>query len=354
MVLSQYLLRIPYSLIWHLKKLLKIPMPIVFYTAELIDYYAFAPVLIHLKPLTLVSPNLEVRTHLKELGIPCQARNLFPRAVIMCRHSTHKFPCKSIIKIGLRHGAYHFKRLTKAANYNQFDLYMFSSTKDLEAAISIGVTCGKAIGFPRLDPALRREYTTVHISALRDKYQIQKDKACLFFCATWSKSGMSAIELWYDKLDGLKDRYNILVSVHPWTPKAIVNHITMIDGFRLVDSSDSLPLITQTDVCIGDSSSMLAEFCALDIPIITFKTSKARRSLDEIEELIASFSLQISSFSELEEAVQALLADSNYLAEGRKRAKQIMFDNLDGSASNRAAAEILKLIPSLAKDGTCI
>lgn len=347
MVFSQYLLRPPFSLIWHIKRLLKLPMPIVFYCPELIDYYAFAPVLKHLNNVTCVSPNPIVRAHLSSHGIQCKKLLLFPKAVIMCRHATHKFPCKAIVKIGLRHGAYHFKKMTKAANYNQFDLYMFSSAKDLEAAQQIGVSCGKAIGFPKLDPALRGEYTPRQICELRKKYHLDDNKSCLFFCATWAKSGMSAIQEWYDKLASLSGMYNILVSVHPWTPQHIVDTLCASIQRPIIDTADTLPLMTQTDVCIGDSSSMLAEFCALDIPIITFKTHKAKRRLDEIDALIAMFSLQISSFNELPETIQKLLNNPGYQAQGRESARQIMFDNLDGSASAKAVTEIIKLIPSL-------
>lgn len=348
MVFSELLYRLPYSAIWHILRFLKRPQPIIVYCPELIDYYSISPVLKHLGDTLIVTMNPAVMALLKQKPIPYTGLPAYPKAVIMCRHATHKFPCHSIIKIGMRHGPYHFKRMTRAGNYNQFDLYLFSSQADLSAAEAIGVHCGKAIGFPRLDPAFDGSIGQSELDDLKDKLMLDANKAVLLFSATWDKSGMSAVQTWCNRLGNLTPHYNVLVTLHPWTQKNIVDRIAYTPGVHLIREANLLPYIALADVCVGDTSSLLAEFCALGKPIITFKTDKAKRSLDEIDELISMMSIRISSFNELENAIRRLISNPELLKEQQMTANHIMFDHLDGKAAERAAAEIIKLIPELA------
>ena len=130
----------------------------------------------------------------------------------------------------MRHGPYHFKRMTKAANYNQFDLFMFSSSKDLEMAVDIGVKVGKAIGFPRLDPALDGSIGPEDIASLSSTLNLKPGLPTLLFTATWSKSGMSAVDKWYDRLDAFTSQYNVLVTLHPWTESKYRDAIYSTEG----------------------------------------------------------------------------------------------------------------------------
>lgn len=349
MVFSETLLRLPYSLIWHLLRILNSLEPVVVYCQELIDYYSISPVLEHLGKTLIITRNKELIAILKRKQIPFGKMPSFPKAVIMCRHATHKFPCSPIVKIGMRHGPYHFKRMTMAKNYNRFDLYLFSSLADLQAAEEIGVHCGKAVGFPRLDAMRDGSISPSDLDRLKEKLQLDDRKPVLLFSATWDKSGMSAVQNWYNRLHTITARYNILVTLHPWTEKSIARRIEATEGVHLIHDANLLPYIMLADVCIGDTSSLLAEFSALSKPIITFKTERAKRSLDEIEELISMISLPISSFNELEKAIETLLNAPEHLKDKQMKANHIMFDAFDGKASQRAAAQIIKLIPELAK-----
>ncbi len=46
-----------------------------------------------------------------------------------------------------------------------------------------------------------------------------------FVTATWDKSGQSAVERWADKLAPLTQRYNVMVTVHPWTSAHFIEQI---------------------------------------------------------------------------------------------------------------------------------
>ncbi|MGC9362312.1 MAG: CDP-glycerol glycerophosphotransferase family protein, partial [Candidatus Syntrophosphaera sp.] len=318
---------------------------LVFYCGQMIDHHCFDPVRKHLPEVTYATSNPALKRELDRLGIVAKRLPVFPRAVIMCRHATHRFPCDKITKIGLRHGAYHFKRLTGADNYNRFDLYLFTSRADLQAAETIGVKTGMAVGFPRLDPAFDGSITEEDLSRLRKELKLDPARPVLLFTATWEKSGMSAIHLWYDRLSELTSRYDILVTAHPWTGRKYLEKIEATPGVRLLREVDLTPHLMLADVVIGDTSSLLGDCSALGRPIVTFKTGKAPRSLEEIDRLLDLFSLRVTSFAQVPAAVERLLEDPRLLEQGRREANRIMFDALDGKAGQRAAAEILKILP---------
>lgn len=342
MVFSEFIYRIPYTIVWHLRKLAGIEMPVLFYVGEYIDYLCYFSIQRHLPSISVVSDNSILRKRLKAEGVSCKALPCYPSAVIMCRHATHKFPCKAIIKIGMRHGAYHFKRMTKARNYNQFDLYLFSSKDDLEAAQKIGVNVGINAGFPRLDIAFDKD-----VIKKAELLKQQAHKPCILFTATWDKSGMSGIHKWYDKLHILSSKYQIFVTYHPWTDARYIRHLQAYKDIELIEEDNLYPNILASDVVIGDRSSLLAECSALQKPIIVFKTPLAKRSLEEIEELIKMFSIQIESFDQLPETIERVLSNAATLFPERERANRIMFDTIDARAGKQAAKLIKEFIPSL-------
>ncbi|MBW6513768.1 MAG: CDP-glycerol glycerophosphotransferase family protein [Candidatus Syntrophosphaera sp.] len=344
MVLSGTLFSLPYSLLWRIAQRFGKQPQLAFYCAEMVDFHCFEPVRKHLPDVTYIASDPKVRQALRNLGIEARRGLIFPRALVMCRHATHKFPCSRMLRIGLRHGAYHFKRLSKAANYNQFDLYLFTSQADLAAAEEIGVKVGKAVGFPRLDPVFNGSLPEDAITGLRRELKLDPHRPTLLFTATWDKSGMSALRHWHDRLAELTPRYNILATIHPWTDREYRKNIRSTPGVCFVRGADLIPYILLADVVIGDTSSLLADCSALGKPLITFRTVKGRRSLPEIDQLLSQISLRIKSFEELPAAVDRLLKEPKLLKQGQSEANRVMFDELDGKAGERAAAEILKLL----------
>lgn len=342
MVGSELLYRPIYTAAWkHAARIGRL-LPLAFYSPEEIDLIGFEPVAKHLPGLTYLSADYGVKARLKQATLPHKGLFSFPRVLIMSRHSLHRFPSPDIIGIGMRHGPYHFKRMTRADNYNRFSLYLFSSQADLEAAREIGVRVGEAVGFPRLDPAFDGSINDNHLKALKRKLALDPAKPILLFTATWDASGMSAIDLWFRHLDDLVKRWNVLVTLHPWISDKYRKGLRHIEGVRLISQPDLLKAMLLADVCVGDQSSILAECCALDKGIVTFETNPAARSLPEIEELLKRISVRIHRYSDLEAACKLFLDDPSLLATEREQAKCLMFDTLDGQAGKRAAHAILK------------
>lgn len=343
MILTSYLFKLPYTIIWHLLNYFIKDGQVVFYCGDPIDYYVFEPVNKELENINYVTDKRRVKRFFDLKNIKYKTLPVFPKDVIMARHATHKFPCSKIIKIGMRHGAYHFKKMTSADNYNEFNLYLMTSDKDVKEAEKIGVKVAKAVGFPKLDMYFNNKENNVNKKIL-DKIKIQKDKPIILFTATYDKSGMSAINKWFDKLDRLTAQYNVIVTAHSWVDRKYINTIKSNPNVHFIEEFDILPYINVSDVVIGDTSSILAECCALDKPIITFRTAKSKRSLDEIESIIDTISYRINSFEELIPIIEYALLNKSELSEARKQANEIFFDQLDGKAAQRAADEIKCLI----------
>lgn len=344
MVLSQYLIQYPYRAIWHGLRTLKKNPKVVFYCADYLDYVVFGPVQKVLPSIPVVAKSKRVQHELRKHNIVCSLWPAFPEAVIMARHALHKFPEPGIVKIGLRHGAYHFKEFIKAKRYNAFDLYLMTSQKEVELAEKMGIHVAKVVGFPKLDPAFDGSYSKKCLDALRNKIAFNPQKPILIFSATWDQSGMSAIDKWCKQLGELTDHYNILVTVHPWTSKHFVNIIKQTPKVYFIPDKNVLPYLMLADIMIADTSSIIAESCALNKPIITFKVPGSSRSTPEVRRIIADISIQIDNFEEIHNAIKQCLEKPNEKSDQRRRANKTFFLKLDGKAGKRAAIEIKKLL----------
>lgn len=338
MVLSYYLLKPFYSLAWRVLNLFRKRQETVFYCHTSVDMENWLPVQKYLKPLRVVTDKSNTYKALKRSGIKISRLPAFPKAVIMCRVSSHKFPSAMVIKIGMTHGAYHFKRMTSAKNYGPFSLFLFTSKRDLENAKKNGVTVGKVGGFPKLDPYLPIKQT--------DMKDIENRKARILFTATYDESGMSAIQHWLPHLPELTDKYEIYVSVHPWTSKAYIDALKAIPGMKYIEGSP-LPYIQKADLCVVDTSSILAECTAFGKPLISWILPDSPRMVPEIKEILEQISIRIKDFSELASAIDKVLAEPDLYRKERAWANTIFFDSLDGKAGRRTAQAITKLLPEL-------
>lgn len=344
MVLSQCLIRYPYRAWWHLQRKLGRSPRLVLYCADYLDYVALAPVHKHLPGAAVVAKNRKVRDELARHDVASTLWPAFPQAVVMARHALHKFPEPRIVKIGLRHGAYHFKEFIKAERYNAFDLYLMTSEREVELAERLGIRCAKAAGFPKLDPAFDGSYSREHLDAFRKQISVDPGKPVVLFSATWDRSGMSAIGRWYTRLGELADEYNILVTVHPWTSRRFVKVIQQTPEVRFLADKDVLPYLVLADVMVADTSSIIAEFCALDKPIITFRVPQAHRSSAEVASIIGDISLQIDDFREIHLAIKQSLQKPEEKSDQRRQANKVFFLALDGKAGQRAAMQIEELL----------
>jgi len=326
---------------WYFLKLLRRNPTAVVYCADPMDYIVLEPVINYLPEIPVVARNKKTVIYLRELGISSRRLPCFPKGAIMCRHAAHKFPEKKITKIGFRHGAFHFKAFASARYYNAFDLYFVTSQQEVEEAGRNGIKTARAIGFPKLDRAFNGLINQEKLVVTKRKANLDSGKKTIIFTATWDKSSMSAIHRWIDKISDFSIKYNVLVTVHPWTSKKYLNKLNKVEGIFFIQDPDVLPYLMIADVLVGDTSSIIAEFCALDKPIITFRVTDTKRTVPEINQLLKEISIQIEDFSELQDAVEYSLNNPGERSEDRQKANRMMFDQLDGLAGKRAA-EIIK------------
>lgn len=320
--------------------------PVICYCAEPLDYLIFESVQPYLTYIP-VAGKRKTRLYLKKRGIKCKRMPCFPKAVIMFRHAAHKFPERRIMKIGFRHGAYNFKKYTHADNYNEFTLFLTTSQSDVEIAESLGCRTVYSIGAPKIDPLFNGKYNSDTLIPYKEKANIDSSKKTILLTTTYNASGMSAINKWINKLDYLNRRYNVLVTVHPWADRAKKNRLQKESCIYFIEDINTLPYLAIADVMVGDYSSIMGEFCALDKPIITFKVTPGKRAITEILELISSISIQVNTFDEMVTAIDRSLNDPDELSKARQEANKIMFDALDGKAGERAAEQIIKYLPEL-------
>ncbi len=316
----------------------------VVYCAEPLDYVILRPILKHLPPLPFVAKNRRTQKYLQQQGVVSGRLPSFPMAMITCRHAAHKFPDDRIIKIGFRHGAYHFKAFANKRAYQAFTCYGVTSRAEVEQLRQYGVNNAVAVGFPKLDAAFDGSYDRQCLQQIRQATRMDPTKPTVMFSATWDRSGLSAISLWIDHLQQLAAEYNILVTVHPWTSKKYVARLENMPYIHFIRDPDVLPYLMISDVMVADFSSIIAEGCALDKPIVRFKVPQTGRHVAEVERILHSISEEVMSFGQMVAAIKKSLAAPMARQVARKRAAQLMFDQLDGQAGQRAAALVRKVL----------
>ena len=344
MVFSYYLLKSPYTIVWHILDKFQKNKETIFFCEYYLDYIVAKNVLDHLDNITIVAKNRKVKLELKEKGIKSSLWPVFPKNVIMTRHGIHKFPCSKIKLIGMRHGPYHFKKMIRNEKYNAFNLFLMSSEHEVEIARSLGIKTAKSGGFPKLDDAFNGKISANDISELKTKLNLSQTKKTIIFSSTYDKSGMSAIDRWYDRIEELSNKYNIIVTLHPFMSEKYVNELKKKKNIFLLKDNYTLPYLMMADLMVADASSIIAEFCALKKPLITFRTNKVPKLTDEIQQLIKDVSFQVEDFSELESTIESAFTRFSEKDTFYRKYNSMMFDELDGRHGERSASLINQVI----------
>jgi CDP-glycerol glycerophosphotransferase (TagB/SpsB family) len=347
MVLSYYIYKYPYKLIWHLRDLIKGNNEFVFYCADPLDYEMFLPIKKYLNKVEIVAKNKKTRKYLDSLNIYYKRMPVFPRAVIMARQMPYKFPVDKIVKFGFDHGLYQFKRWTSARNYNDFNIYFVSSEEQVNLARKNGITTTFAIGYPKLDKAFNGEYNDNYLKQIKERKKIKSDKKTVLFSSTWDVAGLSQIDKWIERIQELSDKYNVLATVHTWTKKKYIEKLKSTENIIFLEEHDITQYLMIADVFIGDYNSLIGEFCALDKPIITFKVPQSERTIPEIIKMIELISVQVENFDEAKIAIEKCLENPEMKANERREANKIMFLKLDGLAGKRAADKIKEVASTI-------
>ncbi|MCK5077176.1 MAG: CDP-glycerol glycerophosphotransferase family protein [Calditrichia bacterium] len=319
----------------------------MFYCGTPVDYVVFKNLLKYIPNVEIIAKNRKVKKELMERYRvkKCGLYPAFPDVLIVARHVARKFPENKMIKFGMRHGAYHFKDFVSAKRYNAFNYYFVTSKKEVELAKEKGIMNAVAIGFPKIDDAFDGTHSKGKINSILNKLDnFDNKKPSVIFTATWEKSNMSAVDKWVNRLSELKEEFNIFVTLHPWVSKENIKKIKENKDVKYIEDREILPFLMISDVMVGDISSIIAEFCALDKPIITYRTGDGKRTSDEIKNMLEEISFRVNSFEEMKNALNEAVKYPAKHSDKRKKYNKIMFDKLDGKAAQRASEFILKNI----------
>lgn len=348
MPLSSVFYTIPYRFLWRIQKVRNKLIPLVAYCADPLDYHVLEPVIRHLNiPCVYVAKNTGTEQYLGLKGIKAKYMPVFPRTVLMARHSIWKFPVHSILKFGFRHGPYHFKALTASRHYQAFTIFFVTSAHEAEILKHSGITNTYALGYPKLDDAfyLNRIHHAEDTESVLNRFCKEKkfdhQKPVLMFSATYEHSGMSAVHLWSHRLHELTSDYNVLVTLHPWVSKDVYEQVENTPGIHLITVDEHIPAMLVSDIAISDTSSMVGEFIALDKRIITFRTRNARRKPEDLDRMLNKAGYRVDTFNELKELLPEYISEKDPYLQNRRELRDLMFSNL-GNAGKKAADIINK------------
>jgi CDP-glycerol glycerophosphotransferase (TagB/SpsB family) len=344
MVLSGLIIKFPYWCIWQIRRVMGKLSGTVFYVESLHDYHIIEYILPHLHiDYKIIAKNRHVAHELNQEGMSASIWPVFPEVVIMARHAFHRFPIKGIRKIGLRHGPYHFKKFINPKKYNQFDLYLFTSKKELSLAQETGINIGRVGGYPRIDSLKNPQERTAGIR-LFDQSKFEKGKKTLLFTSTWDQSGLSAIDRWINDLEEIKNKFNLFVSLHPMMRESVIKKIHSYQGICIVNAKELPAAMLMADFLVSDTSSVIAEFCALDKPIVTFNIPVGGRLTPEIHQMICDISVRINNLEEIDRAVDEYLAHPEMKKAERGYWNKVVFDDLNSLHGLRAAKVITEYL----------
>ena len=98
------------------------------------------------------------------------------------------------------------------------------------------------------------------------------------------------------------------------------------------------------DILVGDTSSIIGEFCSLNKPIISFVVKESGRLNPEIIKMLNEISYRVHSFEDLKNTLSIAINNNNLHSENRKKHTSIMFSNMNGHSGKTAAYKIIDLI----------
>lgn len=340
MVFSELFLALPYRLIWNLVHIFQRQKSVHFYAAEELDYVVFKNVHKLIPKVQIVASNKNLISILKNnYNIESLLYPTFPDLILMARHSLHKYPTNKILKIGMRHGPYHFKDFIGPEKYNRFDLFLLTSESEVKEARDIGIVKSISGGFPKSDD-LYDPKKMIEAEIIKNEI-FPNNKKTILFSSTWDKSGISSVNYWASELNRFTEKYNVLVTVHSWTNKDLIRKIKQTKLVYFIDSKDLNLYLHMTDCLISDTSSLIAEFMLLDRPIITFEIPAQKRLSENIVKMLEQTTYRIKQLDELSLTLETAFGSYIKNSEIRYKFIELMFNKNLGKHS-LIASNIIK------------
>jgi CDP-glycerol glycerophosphotransferase (TagB/SpsB family) len=128
--------------------------------------------------------------------------------------------------------------------------------------------------------------------------------------------------------------------------RAISEQIGNNQSVRFLENENITKFLPDVDLLVADMSSLIAEYVALDRPIITFTmgSKKGRRHVSEIEQDLKAISERVETFDQLIEVLPDVINHPEKRSSERKRLASKWLDNPDGRAAERVAANLRSLL----------